>query len=146
MMSRKKISRWIAVGFLSVVLLSASQGQALPGLNKDLLIGVKIYDYSGDFGKLFDEWRRLGINTAFVSPALESKQAFRNLAKKNGLATFIIFHIFYNPEALEKRPDFYALTEALKPPSVGVVFWNWDALDKSPEKKDAVRAAVKLLD
>jgi len=109
-MRHKKISRWIAVGFLSLVLLSASQGQALPGPNKDLLIGIKIYDYRGDFRKLFEEWRLLGINTAFVSPALESNQEFRSLAKKNGLATFVIVPIFYNPEELEKRPDLFAMT------------------------------------
>ncbi len=33
-----------------------------------------------------------------------------------------------------------ALGEALKPPSAGVVFWSWDALDKSPERTEAVRA------
>lgn len=35
-----------------------------------------------------------------------------------------------------------ALTEALKPPSAGVVFWSWDALNKSPERMEAVRALV----
>ncbi len=33
-----------------------------------------------------------------------------------------------------------ALTEALKPPSAGVVFWSWDALNRSPERTEAVRA------
>jgi len=33
-----------------------------------------------------------------------------------------------------------ALAEALKPPSRGVVFWSWDALVKSPQKKEVVRA------
>jgi hypothetical protein len=33
-----------------------------------------------------------------------------------------------------------ALDEALKPPSAGVVFWSWDALSKSPERMEAVRA------
>ncbi len=32
-----------------------------------------------------------------------------------------------------------ALAEALKPPSRGVVFWNWDALARSPEKREIVR-------
>ncbi|HPH44957.1 MAG TPA: hypothetical protein PL086_10955, partial [Candidatus Aminicenantes bacterium] len=32
-----------------------------------------------------------------------------------------------------------ALNEALKPPSRGVVFWNWDALAASPEKQKFVR-------
>jgi hypothetical protein len=33
-----------------------------------------------------------------------------------------------------------ALAEALKPPSAGVVFWSWDALNRSPERTEAVRA------
>jgi hypothetical protein len=110
MMSSKKISCWVAAAFSLIVLGSLSPARALPGPNKNLLIGVKIYDYSGDFGKLFEEWRRLGINTAFVSPALESKQEFREMARKNGVATFIIVPIFFNAEELEKRPDLYAIT------------------------------------
>lgn len=111
-MRYKKRSQWIAaVGFLLLVLLGISQAKALQGEKKDLLIGVKIYDYSGDFRKLFEEWRELGINAAFVSPALISNLEFRSLAKKNGVATFIIVPIFYNPEELEKRPDLYAITD-----------------------------------
>jgi hypothetical protein len=37
-----------------------------------------------------------------------------------------------------------ALEEALKPPSWGVVLWNWDALSKSAEKKAILRAAAAL--
>lgn len=36
-----------------------------------------------------------------------------------------------------------ALEEALRPPSGGVIFWNWDALAKEPEKKAAVAARLK---
>ena len=35
-----------------------------------------------------------------------------------------------------------ALTEALKSPSSGVVFWSWEALEKSPEKKEIVREVI----
>ncbi len=35
-----------------------------------------------------------------------------------------------------------ALAEALKPPSAGVVFWSWDALNRSPERTEAVRALL----
>jgi uncharacterized lipoprotein YddW (UPF0748 family) len=31
-----------------------------------------------------------------------------------------------------------SLTEALKPPSQGVVFWSWEALDSEAEKKDVI--------
>jgi hypothetical protein len=36
-----------------------------------------------------------------------------------------------------------ALEEALKPPSGGVIFWNWEALAKEPEKKAVVAASLK---
>jgi uncharacterized lipoprotein YddW (UPF0748 family) len=36
-----------------------------------------------------------------------------------------------------------ALDEALRPPSGGVIFWNWDALAKEPGKKAAVAARLK---
>jgi hypothetical protein len=35
-----------------------------------------------------------------------------------------------------------AVTEALKTPSVGVVFWSWDALNKAPERKEALKAVL----
>ena len=35
-----------------------------------------------------------------------------------------------------------ALEQALKPPSIGVVFWSWDALAKSPEKQGILRRLV----
>ena len=39
--------------------------------------------------------------------------------------------------------EFRAATEeALKPPSIGVVFWSWDALSKSPEKQAVLRRLV----
>lgn len=36
-----------------------------------------------------------------------------------------------------------ALEEALRPPSRGVVFWNWPALAEDPEKREAVQALLK---
>jgi uncharacterized lipoprotein YddW (UPF0748 family) len=38
-----------------------------------------------------------------------------------------------------------ALDEALRPPSGGVVLWNWDALAKEPAKKAAFAARLKAL-
>jgi hypothetical protein len=37
-----------------------------------------------------------------------------------------------------------ALVEALKPPSLGVVLWNWDALERSAEKKEMLRSVAGL--
>jgi uncharacterized protein YbjT (DUF2867 family) len=35
-----------------------------------------------------------------------------------------------------------AIREALRPPSGGVVFWSWPALEDEPEKKAALKAAL----
>ena len=41
----------------------------------------------------------------------------------------------YVEQALPPDEFRAAALEALKPPSIGVVFWSWDALAKSPEKR-----------
>jgi hypothetical protein len=110
----KKNYSWIAIAFSTFVLFCFSQGKSLEAPKEDLIIGVKIYDYTGSFPELFEEWRSLGINTAFVSASLESNQEFRSSAEKNDIATFIIIPIFYNPEELEKRPGLFAVTDAGK--------------------------------
>ncbi len=78
---------------------------------EDRIIGVKIYEYEGNLPLLFAEWKRLGINTALVSESLASRNEFRSLAKEKGVAIFIIFPIFYDPESLEEVPDLYAVTD-----------------------------------
>jgi hypothetical protein len=44
---------------------------------------------------------------------------------------------------LERRltkDEFQAsIVEALKPPSDGVIYWSWEALEQEPEKKELVR-------
>ena len=75
------------------------------------IFGVKIYEYQGNLPTLFEEWRRLGINTTFVSEILASRDEFRSLAKAMNIAVFVIFPVFYDPESLEKDPDLYAVTD-----------------------------------
>jgi len=50
----------------------------------------------------------------------------------------------YINEALSPDEFRAALDEALRPPSIGVVFWSWDALAKSPEKRDILKARAHL--
>jgi hypothetical protein len=38
-----------------------------------------------------------------------------------------------------------SVTEALKTPSLGVVFWSWDALNKAPERKEALKAVLDII-
>jgi hypothetical protein len=39
-------------------------------------------------------------------------------------------------------PTSRSIREALRPPSGGVVFWSWQALEDEPEKKAALKAAL----
>jgi uncharacterized lipoprotein YddW (UPF0748 family) len=49
----------------------------------------------------------------------------------------------YLSETLSAAEFKEALVESLKPPSKGVIFWNWDTLSQSPEKKEVVKALLK---
>jgi hypothetical protein len=64
------------------------------------LIGVKIYKHSPPYEHLFDQWEQMGINTAFSSEALISDKEFMKEAREHQISTFVIFPVFYNPEAL----------------------------------------------
>ncbi|HUU37800.1 MAG TPA: hypothetical protein VMW46_06295 [Candidatus Desulfaltia sp.] len=111
-MRRLKLSIVLLL-FLSWTSISLGGGSSLldPERTNDLMIGVKIYAHEGALPELFAEWRALGINSVFVSPALASQGHFRELALEQGIALFLILPIFYNPEELEKDPGLYALTD-----------------------------------
>ncbi len=74
------------------------------------MVGAKIYEYKGDFSSLVADWRRIGINTAFLSADLAAKPELMALARKNGIATFIILPVFQNPERLAANPEEHAIT------------------------------------
>jgi hypothetical protein len=107
--------RRAAVGLVLVaaliVLMDVDRAPGGQAAGESRLIGIKAYDYTGDLRTLFEEWRGLGINTAFVSPALASKPGFMKLARGNGIAVFLIVPVFFNDEELKKRPDLAALTQ-----------------------------------
>jgi hypothetical protein len=50
----------------------------------------------------------------------------------------------YVEEALPSGEFRAALEEALRPPSIGDVLWSWDALSKSPEKMEILKARTHL--
>ena len=74
------------------------------------IIGAKIYEHQESFEQLFDQWDELGINTAFCSEELISKEEFREQAKEHDNSTFVIFPVFFKPEALKNTPELYAIT------------------------------------
>jgi hypothetical protein len=113
-MNTRRFWVWATLVLMAGVVLALTvtfRRQVRESAKGGLMVGAKIYEYSGSFPALFEAWRETGINTAFVSPALQSNPEFRRLAKKNGLATFIIFPVFFDAEELARRPDLYAVTD-----------------------------------
>jgi len=93
-----------------IVILGSCSWQAENNKKSGLILGVKIYNTDENLSDLYKEWAELGINTVFSGEALMAKNEFRALAKKNGIKTFIILPIFFNPDTLQLTPDLYAIT------------------------------------
>ncbi len=114
MMLSKKTWAAIVLPFmvLAALAITVMLGRQARGSRRNgLLIGAKIYEYKGAYPGLFSDWRETGIDTAFVSQALISDPEFRRLAKEKGVATFVIFPVFFDAEALASRPDLHAVTD-----------------------------------
>jgi hypothetical protein len=73
------------------------------------IIGAKIYEHSGPYPLLFEQWNQLGINTGFCSQDLISDSEFMKEAMEHQISTFVIFPVFFNPEALAEEPDLAAI-------------------------------------
>lgn len=82
---------------------------------QEKIFGVKIYDYAGDFDILFRQWQVLGINTVFVSPALDASPGFRDEAIRHNIKRFLILPVFFDPDTLQVTPDLYAITDKGQP-------------------------------
>jgi hypothetical protein len=76
-----------------------------------LLIGAKIYEHSGPYEFLFEQWNELGINTGFCSLDLISDQAFMKEAEDHKISTFVIFPVFFNPDTLAHFPGLAAINK-----------------------------------
>ena len=94
--------RLLIIFLTAVVIFSCSR-------EAEQIIGIKIYDYKGDFDQLADQWGNMGINTAFVSTSLAADTIFRRALKKNNINLFIIFPVFLNPEILEEDSSLIAI-------------------------------------
>lgn len=77
---------------------------------QERIIGVKIYEHSEPYDQLFKQWIQMGINTGFCSEDLISDQAFMNEARKKDISTFVIFPVFFNPDAIALSPGLAAIT------------------------------------
>jgi len=76
-----------------------------------LLVGAKIYEHSGPYDLLFEHWNDLGINTGFCSQDLISEREFMEQAHDHGISTFLIFPVFFNPEAIAHSPELAAINK-----------------------------------
>lgn len=92
--------------FLTIVLFCSTCRK-----NTNQIIGIKIYDYRGDYNALAAKWKEMGINTSYASTALTANDTFRLALKKNNIQVFIIFPVFQNPEMLQKDSSLYAITD-----------------------------------
>ena len=106
----KGISSYIFILIFSVLSLTSCNYRPENSSVEDKMIGVKIYDYNEDFKSLINDWKDMGINTVFTSPQFFSEKKFRTVIRENDITSFIILPIFYNPDALQKNPDLYAIT------------------------------------
>jgi hypothetical protein len=144
--------RIVSIVSLNLILFGSLEycTQERPGerrRSEDRIVGVKIYEYEGSLPVLFSEWRKLGINTVFVSESLASRDEFRLLAKTMDIAFFIIFPVFYDPESLEKAPDLYAITEwGEKAKEEWVTFVCPSREDFRKKKIELAKDLVKKLD
>lgn len=98
---------------LHVPALAQPGGDERP--SRPLRIGVKIYERHGDVGRLFADFAELGFNTLFVSEALAGDEEFRDRARRNGMAVFVIQPVFQDPDELKQKPELFALTNAGTP-------------------------------
>ncbi len=98
----------IAIAILFISACKTDQNQSSQSFE---IIGVKIYEHSGDYEILFEEWKEIGINAVFCSKDMFSDKEFRSFTKKYGIASFIISPVFFNPEELQADSNLYAMTE-----------------------------------
>ncbi|MGQ9801350.1 MAG: hypothetical protein ACUVRL_06780 [Candidatus Saccharicenans sp.] len=96
--------------FLTLILSGCSLAKPGPHSFSSEIIGVKIYQHTGDRQALFASWKKLKINTAFIGLELASQDHFIQEAREAGFKTFIILPIFFNPEKLKNSPELYAIT------------------------------------
>lgn len=111
----KSIIPVILMIILPALLISGCNQKKADLSGDDKIAGVKIYENNEDLGSLIEEWKDIGINTVFTSTQLYSDNEFRTVTRENGIKSFIILPIFFNPDALEENPELYAITNKGKP-------------------------------
>lgn len=98
----------IRIVIIALFISAACSCRTAPGK----IIGIKIYDYAGDYSALASTWKSMGINTAFISEKLAADGAFREELAKRGISVYLIFPVFNNEEAISEDSTLYAITNS----------------------------------
>jgi len=107
------------------------------------IVGVKVYTHEGELDALFAQWKGLGVTTVFASRELMAREGFTALASRHGIDTFVIFPVFYAPEALGEAPGLYAVSSSGQPAQED---WVEFACPSRPElRQRRVEEAVRLV-
>ncbi|HYK87154.1 MAG TPA: hypothetical protein VE398_00170, partial [Acidobacteriota bacterium] len=96
---------FLKIGFL-VVMSAIWVSFPCVSRGRDFMIGVKIYEYKGDYSSLLVSWERVGVNTVFLSADLASQPQLMAMARQHGITTYIILPVFQNPEKLAANPEY----------------------------------------
>ena len=67
---------------------------------------------------------------------------FNQLSKRNNILPSIQVSRAYLATDISLDEFRQCLEQSLKPPSCGVVFWSWDALSSSPDKRRIVQEVI----
>ncbi len=63
------------------------------------IYATKLYALPPRLDELVAQWKQIGLNTLFTTPEVAGQPEYRALAKKNGLDTFLIVPVFFEPGA-----------------------------------------------
>ncbi len=78
--------------------------------NSGSVIGVKCYQLPDTPQQTIKQWQALGINTVYASEELCRNTQLRTLAMAAEIDFYLIFPVFYNPEALAQDSSLWAIT------------------------------------
>ncbi len=102
----KALNSILIISIIAIVIASCNSN--LNNANKQI-IGVKAYEVPTDINATLNEWKELNFNTVFISKEIALNTEFVTKAKQNNIKLFLIAPIFYNPDALQKHPEWYAI-------------------------------------
>ena len=74
------------------------------------ITGIFAFDTSIDSNLFADNCKKWGLDTAVLHPGFFTGTKMVDSLEKNRINIWLNLHVFYNPEFLETRPDYYSIT------------------------------------